>query len=134
MSISNINIDLGGFDIFQNQLKALEKDMAFKVIQSTVYELGNRVMADFIKVTPVDTGQLEGAWFMTKVVAEKGGYTVTIENNTEYASALFLGHELKNGGYYGGFAGGHLLQDIVLFWDGKVAEVFEQKLREVLGL
>ena len=54
------------------------------------------LMSELVSVTPVDTGQLKGAWDLQKT---SEGWRIS--NNMQYASILFDGRRIVSGKEYG---------------------------------
>ena len=61
-----------------------------------VAKVANDLLSELIKITPVDTGALKGAWSIKKT---SDGWQLS--NNMNYASILFDGRRIVSGKEYG---------------------------------
>lgn len=74
------------------ELAILDKKKDFIITQ----EVAN-LFAEFIKKSPVDTGQFRSAWDLIQNI--DGSWTIS--NGMEYASVLFDGRRVVSGRWYG---------------------------------
>ena len=67
-----------------------------EIIRKSVNELGQKHLANIIKRTPVDSGELRKSW-ITEVREIADGYEVTISTNVLYAPYVNYGHRQEVG-------------------------------------
>lgn len=67
-----------------------------EIIRKSVNELGQKHLANIIKRTPVDSGELRKSW-ITEVREIADGYEVTISTNILYAPYVNYGHRQEVG-------------------------------------
>lgn len=76
--------------------KAIDSNIMDKVIKDILLDLGKVLLAKTVYRTPVDTGQLKGAWELTNVIKDGDNYIITMFNPTEYAIYKEYGHRTSN--------------------------------------
>ena len=78
-------------DRFRN---AVEIKASEQFTREVLQELGNMLLRDTKRRTPVDTGKLRDNWFITSVEKRGDMFEIEIYNNTEYAPWVENGHRV----------------------------------------
>lgn len=89
-----MNVTFSGFDEFNEKLSQLAKDGQIEINRFAAQE-AEVILGKAKDNTPTDTGQLKNGWQRTR--AKQG--TVTVYNNTEYATHVEYGHRQESGRY-----------------------------------
>lgn len=94
MGKSTVHVDLKDLKSFA---KFLNSGVDTKeIIRKAVNELGQEHLANIIKRTPVDSGELRKSW-ITEVREIADGYEVTVSTNILYAPYVNYGHRQEVG-------------------------------------
>lgn len=94
MGKSTVHVDLKDLKSFA---KFLNSGVDTKeIIRKSVNELGQKHLANIIKRTPVDSGELRKSW-ITEVREIADGYEVTVSTNILYAPYVNYGHRQEVG-------------------------------------
>ena len=89
----------------------LEKDSR-SFIEGFLYQMALRALAQTKRRTPVDTGDLRGAWFLSNIVWSGGTASVNLINPKLYASWVEFGHWQQVGRFIPGrWVGGRFQYD-----------------------
>lgn len=108
-----------------NFQKAVDADIMQEVIDLSLKQAGEVVLADVKSRSPVDTGQLRGDWRLAKTSIN----SMQISNNLEYAPFVEYGHRLRNGGF---FPGVFMLRDTINDFEEKFQVLVERNFRKKL--
>lgn len=127
----------------QKQLEELEKGKAKdEFFEDCAKELAARLLALVIPKTPVKGGNLRRGWtggkkmdaeaFADSLTVKKSGktYTITVENNVEYASYVEYGHRTRGG--KGFVQGKHMLETSEQELKALSPKILQDKLEKFL--
>jgi len=93
----------GGFDYSEfeklaEDIKSLEKESK-KFIENFLYRMALRTLAKTKERTPVDTGDLRNAWYLSGIAWRGDTVMIKLNNPKLYASFVELGHWQEVGRY-----------------------------------
>lgn len=141
--MGNLKFDKKGLEKLQKQLEELEKGKARdKFFEDCAKELAARLLALVIPKTPVKSGNLRRGWtggkkmdaeaFADSLTVKKSGktYTITVENNVEYASYVEYGHRTRGG--KGFVQGKHMLETSEQELKALSPKILQDKLEKFL--
>lgn len=100
-----IKVDTSQLANFSTKIKSLNSVQKETFFQTAAADLANRLLALAIPRTPVDTGVLRNGWTQNGGVGRLGvqrtgeGYSITVVNDTPYASYVEYGHRQEPGRY-----------------------------------
>ena len=141
--MGNLKFDKKGLEKLQKQLEELEKGKARdKFFEDCAKEMAARLLALVIPKTPVKSGNLRRGWtggkkmdaeaFADSLTVKKSGktYTITVENNVEYASYVEYGHRTRGG--KGFVQGKHMLETSEQELKALSPKILQDKLEKFL--
>ena len=89
----------------KNALKKLSKIMELQkkqypdVAERFFTNESGKLVENIVRLTPVDTGRLRGAWRLNPVKKEDGAWVLSCSNNVEYAMFVEYGHRWVRRGW-----------------------------------
>ncbi|MBR3552478.1 MAG: HK97 gp10 family phage protein [Clostridia bacterium] len=133
--MGTVKVDIKQLKTLRDRLQRLDDGGARQTFcEDCAKELAARLLRLVKKRTPVDTGYLRKGWTCGNVEKHGDTYTVTIENNVEYAPYVEFGHRTRGGGWV---AGRFMLtlseQDLEAIAPGILEKKLNTFLREAFG-
>lgn len=115
-------------DGFKQLSKSGQNDILIEMINASA----NRFLQVAVDNSPEDTGQLKGAWSISKVYRQGDSYIAEIVNIAPYATFVNYGHRTRNGGFV---VGRHFVEyaaaDLQRVSQSLLDEITAKKFREV---
>lgn len=93
--------EYGEFRQLLENMKAMEKDSR-KFIEGFLYQMALRALAETRRRTPVDTGDLRGAWSLSGIAWRGDTVMINLRNPKLYASWVEFGHFQRPGRFVPG--------------------------------
>lgn len=91
-------IDDADFQAWANRVRAkISANEVKNELETSAKRIGIQALRQFKANTPVDTGKLRRSW-NAEGPFYSGGWSIKLENNTEYASYVENGHRTRGGG------------------------------------
>lgn len=126
--------DYGSFKAMYERLdKAVREQRVEQMVQQVLQELGDILLRDVKRKTPVDTGHLRRNWYLSKVEKHGEWYDVTVYNNVEYAPYVENGHRIVVKGVTVGFVDGvYMLRIAADELERRMPQLVERKAQDML--
>lgn len=112
-------------EVAANFQKAVDADIVQEIIDLSLKQAGQVILAGVKERSPVDTGQLRGDWRWAKTDIN----AIQLSNNIDYAPFVEYGHRLRNGGF---FPGVFMLRDTINDFEEKFQVLVERNLQKKL--
>lgn len=91
-------VDDAQFQAWANRVRAkISANEVKNELETSAKRIGVQALRQFKANTPVDTGKLRRNW-NAEGPFYSGGWSIKLENNTEYASFVENGHRTRGGG------------------------------------
>lgn len=91
-------VDDAEFQAWANRVRAkISANEVKNELETSAKRIGVQALRQFKANTPVDTGKLRRSW-NAEGPFYSGGWSIKLENNTEYASFVENGHRTRGGG------------------------------------
>lgn len=91
-------VDDAEFQAWANRVRAkISANEVKNELETSAKRIGVQALWQFKANTPVDTGKLRRSW-NAEGPFYSGGWSIKLENNTEYASFVENGHRTRGGG------------------------------------
>lgn len=91
--------DYEAFNRLADSLLSLEDGELDQFVKSQTAEMGNRLLGNVKRLTPVKTGNLRNNWSVSEVDTDEQGPYVTVYTNVKYAPYVEYGHRQQPGRY-----------------------------------
>jgi hypothetical protein len=106
-----MKVDVKQLEALQERLEDLSAGQKDQFFEAAAKDTAARFLVVVKRATPKDTGTLRRGWTSGKDISEQAAassipvkrfgrsYSITVENNVEYAEYVEYGHRTRGGGY-----------------------------------